>query len=281
MRAFLTFSAVLIAAAGHGWIETGHMVVAAIAEKGLNARAKARVSELVKIGTDDRTNTFVTCGVWADDVKSSKDRDWHYINIFFRRDGKPADMEPPEENVVWAIRRFTKVLGDAKASRDDRAEALRYLVHFVGDVHQPLHAVSEVSTAWPSGDRGGNDFNIGPVSGWSERPLTNLHALWDFGCGAFLPVRRPLNAKGKDRIDQLATEIMKEVPRAKLSGLAERDPMKWARESHELAKREAYSLQRGRPVPETYLSKGRATCRRQAALAGHRLADLLNRVLGS
>lgn len=281
MRAFLTFSAILISAASHGWIDTGHMVVAAIAEKGLNARAKARIAELVKVGTDDRTNTFVTCGVWADDVKSSKDREWHYINIFFRRDGKPTDLKPPEENVVWAIRRFSKVLGDPKSTREEKAEALRYLVHFVGDVHQPLHAVAEVSNARPTGDRGGNDFKIGPVSGWSERPLENLHVLWDFGCGAFLPARRPLDAKGKERIDQLASQIIRDFPRARLPGLAERDPMGWARESHDLAKREVYDLREGRPVPEAYLAKGRTTCRRQAAYAGYRLADLLNRLLGS
>lgn len=280
MRKALILVALSTVSASSAWIDTGHMVVAAIAEKHLTPRARARAAELARIGTDAKTNTFVTCGVWADDFKTDRDRAWHYINLFFRRDGKPTSLKPEEENVVWAIRRFTKALENPKSSQAERAEALRFLVHFVGDVHQPLHAVSEVSNARPDGDRGGNSFTIGPVTGWSERPLENLHVLWDFGCGAFLPVRRPLDARGKEKIDRLASEIIRDFPRGKLPSLSERDPMKWALESREIAKREVYRLREGRPVPEAYLKSGRETCRRQAAYAGYRLADLLNRLLG-
>lgn len=283
MRAALRFASIFLAAslslAANAWIETGHMVVAEIAERNLSPKARAAVQELAKIGTDAKTNTFVTCSVWADDYKSDTDRAWHYINIHFRKDGKPVTNKAPEENVVWAIIKFKKVLGDPKASKEDRALALRYLVHFVGDVHQPMHGVAEDSGDHPEGDRGGNDFKIAPIEGWSQRPLTNLHVLWDFGCGDFLPTDRPLNPKETAKIDRLAAEIMKEYPRAKIDDLKVQDPMKWALESFALAKSAAYNLNEHKPVSKEYLKKGREICRERAAAAGYRLADLLNEVL--
>ncbi len=254
------------------------MVVAEIAERNLSPKARAAVQELAKIGTDAKTNTFVTCSVWADDYKSDADRAWHYINIHFRKDGKPVTNKAPEENVVWAINKFRKVLGDLKASKEDRALALRYLVHFVGDIHQPMHGVAEDSGDHPEGDRGGNDFKIAPVEGWSQRPLTNLHVLWDFGCGEFPPTDRPMNAKEEAKIDRLATGIMKEYPRSKIANLKLQDPMKWALESHALAKAVSYNLTEHKPVSKEYLKKGVQVCRERAAAAGYRLADLINAI---
>lgn len=279
LRSLATSALVFAWLTAHAWIETGHMVVAEIAERHLTPQARARAAELAKIGTDERTSTFVTCSVWADDFRTDKDRTWHYINIYFRKDGKPVKGKPLEENVVWAIRKFTKVLEDPKSSKEQQAEALRYLVHFVGDAHQPLHAVSFESDQLPDGDRGGNSFQIAPVSGWSERPLTNLHALWDFGCGEFTPTRRPLNEQGRTKIKRIADEIEKEFPRSKIAGLSRTDPMAWARESFEIAKDFAYDLTPGKEVSKEYLARGRKHSRERAAAAGYRLADLLNRLL--
>ncbi len=278
IRLFFVAATTAVVGTAWAWIDTGHMVVAAIAESKLTPAATKALERLVKIGTDVKTNTFVTVSCYPDDFKNDEDRAWHYINYHFRSDGKETSNKPEDKNVVWAIEKFTAVLENAKAPDNEKAQAIRYLVHFVGDIHQPMHAIARDTDAFPAGDRGGNDFKIKPIEGWGDRPVGNLHALWDFGCGEFKPIPRPLSPEGLDKIKSIAKSITDEYPEDKLGELGSSKPGDWVNESCALAKTQAYALGENSTPSEDYLKRGRETCRRRAALAGYRLASVLNRV---
>lgn len=278
IRARMVGLVILCAGATHAWIDTGHMVVAAIAESKLTPRAKSMATDLLKVGGTPRTSTFVTAACWADDTKTRDNGPWHYINQHFRDDNRPTANQPLPENVVWAIERFRAVLADARQPAQARADALRYLLHFVGDIHQPLHTVARDTEEHPEGDRGGNLFPVQRPPGWTEEPR-QLHLLWDFGCGAFMPVGRPLDTEGQRTIRDQAAAIIREFPPSKFAELRQMDPMQWAREGLTLAKGYVYTMRPGDVPSQQYLEQGARLCRKRAALAGYRLAALLNAVL--
>jgi hypothetical protein len=125
------------------------MLVAAVAETQLNTTARQAIAELLQEGGDEKTRDLLGAACWADDTKTDKNGPWHYINFHFRHDGQPSENEPLEENVVWAISKFADAMADPNLPAAQRADAIRYVLHFVGDVHQPLHtvALAEDSTA--------------------------------------------------------------------------------------------------------------------------------------
>lgn len=164
---FLTLP-VLMACLG-GWGRTGHAVIAEIAYRELTPEARAKVDAIMAGQTIQETAS------WADGVRGRNDAfPWtaplHYANL-------PADapryddasMRPPEGNVVSAVTRFSTQLTDPEATDLERRQAMMFLVHFVGDLHQPLHAGN-------ARDRGGNDIDIAWFG--SER---RLHSIWDSG----------------------------------------------------------------------------------------------------
>ncbi len=272
-----------LAAAALAWIDTGHMVVSEIARRKLTPAVRAKVDALLKTGGDARTQDMLGAACWADDVKRDRREtaSWHYSDQHFRLDGKPDTNKPDAENVVWAIAKFSPVLADKTKSDAERAEALRWLLHFVGDIHQPLHTVGRDSDEEPNGDKGGNDFKIlSPVSMRDmSRPLNNLHALWDFGCGLYRGTERPLNADGLARIQGLATMIMKKCPESSVPESNSLDTAVWMAEGLKLSQDEVYCLIPGTIPSEAYMRRGQDICTRRLALAGYRLAHLLNQLL--
>ena len=147
------------------WGKTGHRVVAAIADKQLSGLARAHVEEILGRGEslDEAAN-------WPDEMRSAAGdfwqktaTPWHYVTL----NGIIYDHAPSEGDALDALTRFSKTLQDPSASRADRQLALRFIVHLVGDLHQPLH-VGKCC------DKGGNDVKVT----WFGKP-TNLHAVWD------------------------------------------------------------------------------------------------------
>ena len=220
------------------------MIVSAIAAKSLGPGVRAKIDALLKIGGDARSQDFYGAASWADDTKTRENGMWHYIDHYFRSDGKPATNKPDEQNVVGAINRFSRVLQDKHASEADRADALRYVIHFVGDIHQPLHATSRESDAMPKGDAGGNRFKIGPVEG-VKMYHPNLHTLWDFACGYYVSVHRPLTDDGRAQIDAYAAQIMADFPEDSMKNVKDLNPTDWAQESFGVAKSFVYNLDEG------------------------------------
>src|SRR5262249_575700 len=159
--ALLTFIPAQVSA----WGPKGHAIVANLAASRLTPATKENVQLLLGDGS------LASIASWADDVRKERDEtyDWHFVDIPKDAAGvvESRDCFRPQDNhknaqtdhhncVVDRIEMFRQVLVDENASRADRLEALKWIVHFVGDVHQPLHAVEEA--------RGGNDIKL-PVFG--------------------------------------------------------------------------------------------------------------------
>ena len=169
MKARLTLVAAALAAAAIpapalAWGKTGHRVVAALADAQLSGLARAHVKEILGVESLDEAAT------WPDDMRSAPDQfwqkiatPWHYVTL----NGIIYDRAPSEGDALEALNRFRATLQDPNASLADKQLALRFVVHIVGDLHQPLH-VGKCC------DRGGNDVKVK----WFGRDL-NLHSVWD------------------------------------------------------------------------------------------------------
>jgi hypothetical protein len=148
------------------WGPTGHRVVGRIAERHLTPEAARAVAALIG------PRSLAQVSTWPDDVRSDpnwkKAEPWHFISI---DDAETLATTARDEkgDILEAMERFEKVLRDPQADRQAKEEALKFLVHFVGDVHQPLHVGRR-------GDRGGNSVTIL----WF-REASNLHSVWDGG----------------------------------------------------------------------------------------------------
>lgn len=280
------------------WWDPGHMLVALIAYNQLNDKARAEVDRLTRVLQRDyaQVNHFAITGCWPDDLKEMGVRSfdtWHYTNIPYNPDGLETPPTP-EVNVVWAIRQTRRVLRSNKAADVDKARHLAFLVHFVGDIHQPLHSTTMYSLEQPDGNRGGNDFRL-------RGKWRNLHMLWDDGCGwtsdynnirPYGKPKKPLPTPAIERLQTLAREVMAEHPPETLPGLEEQDPKAWAQESHRLAVKYAYgglqenrngrtrSIRPGDRPTDLYLQQGQDVVRAQLCRAGYRLGSLLNETLG-
>jgi len=281
-----------------GWHDTGHMLVSQIAYLGLTPEARARVDKLLVTPADKRpyihlcagyysaqtcekTYDPVTIGVWMDDFRGDSLNEhyapWHYINYNPFFDGIPArpNVGPEPENVMsrlyWAIN--TLRAGTGRERTD--AEVLGFLYHLVGDVHQPLHTSTRYTAAKPDGDAGGNGFSIEAPRGTN---YSNLHSFWDAAAGEFgESPRRPLDAATRERLRRTAEALIKEHPVASTPGARDLDPHTWVVESNQLARRQVYpgAAEGQAPSPE-YTQRARRLSRQRIALAGHRLAGVLN-----
>jgi len=158
-------AASLLASPAFAWGKNGHRVVAAIADTQLNGLARANVEQILGPGEslDEAAN-------WPDEMRSAPEpfwqktaTPWHYVTL----NGTTYDHAPPEGDALEALNRFSKTLKDPNASLADKRLALRFIVHLVGDLHQPLH-VGKCC------DKGGNDVKVS----WFGK-ATNLHAVWD------------------------------------------------------------------------------------------------------
>ena len=257
------------------------MIVADIAWRNMTEKARAEAKRFVEIDAPAKSPDFISAAVWADDTKTRENGPWHYIDFYFRADGKPTDLKPDAENVVWGIAKFSKVLADHSATDADRGQALRFLLHFVGDIHQPLHCSSRVSDAQPKGDAGGNRTFVEDATKLDGRRAKNLHTLWDSGCGGFAEVQHPLTAEGKAKIDAFSDTCLGALSKSdKSAAHRTTDPMLWAKNGLELAKSVVYTTPDNTEPSAAYIAKGQQVCRRQVAIAGLRLADLLNKLLG-
>lgn len=258
------------------------MVVAQIAYNHLNPVAKARCDALIGVNLGDFSSTgtsnFVTAAVWADDFKTPLGSSiWHYIDIPFSLDDTPTSgVAPASFDVVQAINLSITNLQNSALSQSNLAVSLRYLLHFAGDIAQPLHCSTAVSSSRTTGDFGGNTFYLttNAISSWN-----NLHSLWDAG-GGFLTnsIGRPLTAFGQDILSNKVATIETHYPYDYTTNTTViPNSMAWAQEGLGLAQSTAYAglVQNSSPTTN-YLNTVMATTEQRMAAGGHRLADLLN-----
>ena len=164
----------------------------------------------------------MTAACRADDVKSNADRERHDSDIGYSPDG----TKPVKGDAVGAIETFAKQVGDKALPDEQRARALRYLLHLVGDIHQPLHCATHCTQAPSQGDRGGNDFKM--------KGEDNLRSCWDGGVGISAYVLRSLSASGQAVIKNRAAEIQHAFPKSALGSAAKSQSRKtWRKETAE------------------------------------------------
>lgn len=151
------------------WGQVGHRVTGAIAEQYLSIKAKQQIRSLYP------NESLAEISTYADEERSNPDEfwqktagPWHYVTV---PEGKTYQQtEAPEEGDAYtALQAFSKTLRDPQASVEEKRLALHFIVHIVGDLHQPLHAGN-------GADRGGNDFKLEFF--WQD---SNLHRVWDSG----------------------------------------------------------------------------------------------------
>jgi hypothetical protein len=237
------------------WGAQGHEIVAAIALGELSPQARAQVTHLL-----GNTQLLIHESNWADEIRDRRPETgrWHYVDIPLHAPNYlPARDCARGDCVVAQIGAAQRVLADTRRPRAARAEALRFLVHLVADIHQPLHAVD-------NGDRGGNQVRIA-----LRGDRTNLHQLWD---------TRMVEALGFDS-GAVAQSIRRLISPQQRKAWQAGSPAAWATESHLVARDRIYPAIRGRRslrLPPAYLRDAMPVTREQLAKAGVRLAWLLN-----
>jgi hypothetical protein len=296
----------------YGWSDTGHMAVAFVAYQRLNPQTRARVDALVKLnpnfgffssqipqGTsakDRRMMLFILAATWPDFIKgdgqhhpdgteggnkppndgtaanntgypdTAMHKYWHFVDRPFSPDNTPLE-DPPVPNAETQIAAFRTVLAsnspDALKSYD-----LCWLLHIVGDVHQPLHATARFTQTQPHGDDGGNDVNIREGNASPKR----LHSFWDGILGT-----------GKKPADGVALgQSLSSAPAVAGNNLNVND---WLTESFNAAKATVYKkppigVGKGPfKINATYRNSAKTLARKRMALAGARLANILNNEL--
>lgn len=240
------------------WGMEGHEIVAQIALHDLTPAARAQVGAL--LGSDA---LLVHEANWADEIRDQRSATapWHYVDIPLTAAGYDATRDCAQDNCVVAqIARDRRILADARASADAKREALRFLVHFVADIHQPLHATD-------NDDRGGNAVHV-----TLQSARTNLHHVWD------AQVVDVLGADVQTIADHLEAGV---TPRTRKAWEAS-TPADWANESHAIARDRIYPSLHGAMMvhlPRDYGAQFSPVTRIQLAKAGVRLAYILNTTL--
>jgi hypothetical protein len=239
------------------WAPEGHAIVAAIAERELTPVARARVASLLGGGT-----AMVLDSSWADEIRQQRPETstWHYVNIEIGSQGYDAARDCAGGGCVVAqIKHDEAILVDPRSSRDAKAEALRFLIHFVADLHQPLHVADRR-------DRGGND----ELFRWHGKRVS-LHQIWD------QDVVTPLGHGRDDDPSRIAAAIDTALSPQQKAQMAKGSVEDWTNESFHLAQSEVYGRLPQR-LPDDYALRESPVARKQIAEAGIRLAAILNAV---
>ena len=258
------------------------------------------------IAVQDRDRVaFIRAAAWPDDIKNSsyesdgnqpppgprafrntgyddclQHKYWHYkdIPLSVDRPTKPvpdtsADRQPPSPNAETQIAAFARILADSQASDQLKSYDLAWLIHLVGDVHQPLHATSRFLPV----DRNGDDGGLGVRIRCDEPRCSGLHSYWD---GALDNAWYSVTDAPSDE-DRARLALAKQ-PNPDPAQAANRSPADWMRESFELAVSQVYRTPIGNglgsfTITEDYRLNAKEVAERRATLAAARLANLINR----
>ena len=273
-----------------GWGFGGHMMVAAIAFERLNPHAKAQAMALLArpikpADVTAKSKDFVNAAHWADDLRPFAEFDsfkpFHFIDQPFSIDGTalPAGLPEPD-NIVKALEDNLNIL-KTSTDKDAQAQALRFIIPFVADVHNPLHCATRVDSDHRNGDQGGNLLKIIVPGAGGALKTTNLHSYWDGGIGTFPKTGASFAPPPLSEIGPAAAKAMQGNPDSN-PALKLDDPTNfdaWARESFALAQNVAYKgMTNGVTPSAAYDAEALKVARQRVAWGGYRLAALLNAI---
>jgi hypothetical protein len=248
------------------WGDQGHKVVCEIALHLVQPNTRAEIQKL--ISNDERFASFSDSCTWPDHPRQRASE--HFLNLPRDSDGLSSETCPGASAcVVTAIKKDFEVLSSDNTSQAQKLASLKFLGHWVGDIHQPFHVSFE-------DDRGGNSISVTGECG------SNLHAAWDT-CLVF-------KAVGED-VGEAATELIKTITPAKIESWTHSKPMEWANESFAIAEQvqTKYCIRQGAScdqpagkvtIDAAYVVVNTPIVREQLQKAGVRLAHLLDAALG-
>jgi S1/P1 Nuclease len=256
MRALAILSLTLTALPAFAWGPEGHALIARIADVQLTPEVRARVVEILGPG-----KSMASVASWADEVRRSRPESgpWHYVDIPLKAPHLDLARDCAKEGcVVVKIAELRRLVHDPATPPEQRREALMFIIHFIGDMHQPLHCED-------NNDRGGNSVQVQ----FFER-RSNLHSVWDSGL---------LTRIGPE--DQLFPDLSRESA-AHARKYSKGTVTQWAEESHKTARKVVYAklpkAAQGKPltIDAAYEKAADPVVRHQIELAGARLAKVLN-----
>ncbi|MBC7807445.1 MAG: S1/P1 nuclease [Akkermansiaceae bacterium] len=298
------------------WGEVGHKVVARIAWNNMKPDTRAKLISLLNdapkdadlaslrpsgLSEEDANRAlFEAAACWPDIVRAQKTdaektrrakyhhSPWHYYDVYFEQTADGAikertDKKNAPENSIERLGVLTAQLGNTALPAGERAVALAWIEHLVGDVHTPLHNVARVSAAEPDGDQGGNLFKLEENPAPGKQYATNLHSFWDD-----LPESQFPLSPGEDpearvgRVAQAATFLLPKAlfERAGLTQTAQY--AQWNREGAEVAIAKVYpNLKRNQLPDAPYTQEAKNTAVIALAKAGYRLAATLEAALAA
>jgi hypothetical protein len=267
------------------WGDDGHKTVALIAQQCLTPSAKNQVAAMLAADTDPLTQHDIASeATWADKYRlhHPETANWHFSDIeisnpdltaaCFGRNplsaGTLASNGPAEACAVDKIEQFEAELSTRNTDAEERLFALKFILHFVGDIHQPLHSSD-------NHDRGGNDVKV-IVDGFEHKSRDELHGFWDtqFVDGIATPPAA------------LTKQLLAQITPADASMWATGSPDDWAMEAFNVARSDTYgtpplSKDEEQHLDANYVDTAEVDIGLQLSRAGIRLADVLNKSLGS
>ncbi|MBF0546935.1 MAG: S1/P1 nuclease [Candidatus Riflebacteria bacterium] len=258
LRSFFTAIACVIISASlstplFAWGGLGHKLVARLAFEQMTPKARSEATKILKGASLESVST------WADLIKRDRPEtaSFHFVNFISQNPSLSDNQDVTNsKNVVSGIYLNKSILQNESASLDEKKEALCFLIHFVGDIHQPLHCA-------PDGNSGGNDIK---VKFFNDE--TNLHKVWDS------ELIKATNVSEDDYFQALKNDT-KNFDQSKLSG---ENCMGWAIESNKIAVMNAYSIPSDNVLEERYYEQNIKIVNRQLVIAGIRLAQMLNQI---
>ncbi|MFI9507869.1 S1/P1 nuclease [Nocardia sp. NPDC052566] len=246
----------LAAPPAHAWGKQGHNTSGAIADLRLTATARSEVARLL---AGEATPTLSGVANWADEVRANDPElgklsaPWHYVNI--AENGcayDPAVNGNDGQNVIEALRAQSAILADRTRSDTDRRQALKFIVHFAGDIGQPMHAGY-------ARDRGGNEITVDYLG-----RRTNLHSVWD---------SRMLDTRNSSDADELQRLLALPAP-----DISDTDPAHWAEASCRIATTPGV-YPASTTIGADYTRQFLPIAENQLRLSGERLGQLVNTAL--
>jgi hypothetical protein len=243
------------------WGGDGHRLVCEIAWRHLTPEARSLVNRL-RAG---ESGTFAESCTWADEIRDDRPEtyNYHFINIPPGQSGMNMNRDcgdPAKRCAPWAIKHYTVILADSSKSVQQRLDALRFVGHFVGDLHQPLHAGRPA-------DLGGNRVRVSFFGerGTSERPM-QLHSIWDSGILRRAGLRWPASAD----------ELVAGISTADVANWSHADVVGWTNESYRIDEELVYSAAPDSDVADAYYVRALPVVKQRIRQAGIRLAHLIN-----
>jgi len=269
-----------------GWWQVGYSLTAQIAYNDLianNPRALEVANDILSILKEFKSvNKFVEAAAWTDDIKPlglEAWANWHF-------EGSPKTNEAcstvsaSDHNLNWSINQCMRTLktvpvkSHTKQAMFAKSIMLRNLIHLIGDLHQPLHVSSSFDRQHSNGGQNGELFKVMFKDG-----IEDLHTLWDsvFSIQSKDFPKAPISSEDALQLGALTRGIESEYSRNSLEeALSIRSVAKWVQTSHEIEANFVYrNIKEGAEPSAEYLAEGSALARRQIALAGYRLSDLI------